>query len=178
VSTTSYAPKAGGASPVAAWQALGRLQGRIPLVQLIALAAVFAYGAATLPGLASWESIKGILVFASLVGLASTGQTLLILMGGFDLSISGFIVASALTVTTLKAKWGLPFGVALLIAVVVAGVMGSRSARSRLGSCSRRPEDCSRAARRPGWRAWPRPGPTRSASTCRRWSRSGRWSRS
>jgi ribose transport system permease protein len=125
LSTTSYAPKAGAGTPLAVWQALARLQGRIPLVQLVALAAVFAYGAATLPGLASWESIKGILVFASLVGLASTGQTLLILMGGFDLSISGFIVASALTVTTLKAKWGLPFGVALLIAVVVAGIMGA-----------------------------------------------------
>jgi ribose transport system permease protein len=125
VSTTTYPTKGAAAGPLAAWQVLVRLQGRIPLVQLVALAAAFAYGAATLPGLASWESIKGILVFASLVGLASAGQTLLILMGGFDLSISGFIVASALTVTTLKAKWGLPFGVALIIAVFAAGIMGA-----------------------------------------------------
>jgi hypothetical protein len=41
MSTTSYAPKAA-ASPLAAWQALVRLQTRVPLVQLVALAAVFA----------------------------------------------------------------------------------------------------------------------------------------
>jgi ribose transport system permease protein len=125
VSTTTYAPKARFGGAAAAWQLLARLQARIPLFQLVALAIVFTYGATTLPGLASWDSIKGILVFAALVGLASAGQTLLILMGGFDLSISGFIVASALMVTTVKAKYGLPFGVALLIAVVAAGVLGA-----------------------------------------------------
>jgi ribose transport system permease protein len=89
--------------------------------------AVFWYGAATLEGLASWASIKTILVLASLAGLASAGQTLLILMGGFDLSVSGFIVASALTVTTLKDKYGLSFPVAVLLAVVGAGIAGAAS---------------------------------------------------
>ena len=70
-----------------------RLQQRIPLIQLLALAAVFVYGAITLPGLDSWISIRSILVLAALVGLASCGQTLLILMGGFDLGVAGFIVA-------------------------------------------------------------------------------------
>ena len=69
-----------------------RLQARIPLLQLVALVAVFAYGAIDL-GFWNWSSVKQILVLASLAGLASAGQTLLILMGGFDLSISGFIVA-------------------------------------------------------------------------------------
>ncbi len=72
---------------------LAQLQRHFPLLQILALMALFAYGAATLPGLASWPSIKSILVLAALIGLASAGQTLLILMGGFDLSVSGFIVA-------------------------------------------------------------------------------------
>ena len=44
------------------------------------------------------------LVLAALAGLASGGQTLLILMGGFDLGVAGFIVAGALAVTVLKDK--------------------------------------------------------------------------
>ena len=87
------------------WATLKRIQARYPLIQIVALIAVFTYGALTLPGLASWISIRSILVLAALVGLASGGQTLLILMGGFDLGVAGFIVAGALTVTALSAKY-------------------------------------------------------------------------
>ena len=107
-----------------AWRALGRVQQRIPLIQLLALATVFAVGVITLPGLGSWVSIRSILVLAALVGLASCGQTLLILMGGFDLSIAGFIVAGGLMTTALEQKYGLGFGLALAIAIVGAGFLG------------------------------------------------------
>jgi ribose transport system permease protein len=108
-----------------AWQMLVRLQQRIPLIQLLALAAVFMYGAITLPGLDSWISIRSILVLAALVGLASCGQTLLILMGGFDLGVAGFIVAGGFAVTALKVKYGLDFGTALALALIVAAALGA-----------------------------------------------------
>ena len=44
------------------------LQARYPIVQLLAVAAVFIYGAITLPGLGSWNSISSILVLAALSG--------------------------------------------------------------------------------------------------------------
>jgi ribose transport system permease protein len=103
---------------------VGTLQRRFPFFQVVALVVVFLYGAISLPGLGSWNSIRSILVLSALVGLASGGQTLLILIGGFDLGVSGFIVAGALTVTALQAKYHLAFGVALLLAVVGAGVLG------------------------------------------------------
>ena len=108
----------------AAWQMAARLQQRFPLIQLLALAAVFAYGVITLPGLGSWISIRSILVLAALVGLASCGQTLLILMGGFDLGVAGFIVAGGFAVTALKVKYGLDFGTALALALIVAAALG------------------------------------------------------
>jgi ribose transport system permease protein len=110
--------------PAGFWPRLAELQVRFPLLQLVALAAVYAYCAADL-GFTNWSSVKQVLVIASLAGLASVGQTLLILMGGFDLSIAGFIVASALVVTVLKDKWHLSFVVALLISVVIAGLLGA-----------------------------------------------------
>jgi ribose transport system permease protein len=106
------------------WSRLVALQSRIPLLQLIALVAVFAYGAIDL-GFWNWVSVKQILVLASLVGLACVGQTLLILMGGFDLSVAAFIVAGALVISVLQGKWGVPTGIAILIAVVAAGALGA-----------------------------------------------------
>jgi ribose transport system permease protein len=108
----------------AAGSAVAALQSRFPFFQVVALIVVFLYGAISLPGLGSWNSIRSILVLSALVGLASGGQTLLILIGGFDLGVSGFIVAGALTVTALQANYHLAFGVALLLAVVGAGVLG------------------------------------------------------
>src|SRR5262249_19833737 len=97
---------------------------RFPILQTVLLIAVFAYGAVDL-GFWNWTSVKQILVLASLAGLASVGQTLLILMGGFDLSVSGFIVSGALVVSVLKDKWDVSYAVAILIGVVVAAVMGA-----------------------------------------------------
>jgi len=107
-----------------AWARLGAVQARFPVAQVVALIVVFIYGAITLPGLGSWTAIRSILVLAALVGLASGGQTLLILIGGFDLGVSGFIVAGALTVTALRSAYHLSFGVALLLAIVGSGLLG------------------------------------------------------
>jgi len=119
-----------GAAPAAGYhqsfvRRLGALQLRFPILQILILAATYAYGVWSLPGLGTWPSIKLILVVAALAGLAATGQTLLILMGGFDLSIAGFIVASGLIVTQVKEAWGIPFWVALLVALVTAVAFGA-----------------------------------------------------
>jgi ribose transport system permease protein len=97
---------------------------RVPLLQIVAVGAVYAYLATDL-GFTSWRSIKTILTLAALVGLASVGQTLLILIGGIDLSISGIIVGSALVVTVLPALWHITFLVALLIALGCGGTMAA-----------------------------------------------------
>src|SRR5262249_68165 len=107
------------------WRRIGKVQNRFPILQVVATLIVFAYGSATLSGLSSWPSIRLILTLAALAGLASLGQTLLILMGGFDLSIAGFIVASALFVTQVRERMHISFAVALLIAVVVAALFGA-----------------------------------------------------
>jgi ribose transport system permease protein len=106
------------------WQQLVALQARFPLLQLVALTAVFAYGCVDL-GFWNWTSVRQILVLSALAGLASTGQTLLILMGGFDLSVSGFIVSSALVVSTLKETWDISYPLAIVIAVAAGGFLGA-----------------------------------------------------
>jgi ribose transport system permease protein len=111
--------------PPEAWRRATELQARFPILQLLVLLAVYAFGAATLDGLSSTASIKLILIFAALASLAALGQTLLILMGGFDLSIPGIMAASGLVVTQLRETWGVSFPVALLIAIVAAAALGA-----------------------------------------------------
>jgi len=45
-------------------------------------------------------------------------------MGGFDLSVSGFIVAGGFAVTALSDKYGMDFATALTLAIVAATVLG------------------------------------------------------
>lgn len=102
-------------------------QSRFPLVQLVLLIVVFVLGAILIPGLGSFNSVRSLLVLASLVGLAAVGQTLVILIGGLDLSVSGMIVAGALVCTQLAELYAWPFPVALAVALVGAGLLGAIS---------------------------------------------------
>jgi ribose transport system permease protein len=106
---------------------LRQLQRRYPLLQLIALVIALAYGFATLPGLASWTGIKTILLIASLIGVVAIGQTVVVLLGGFDLSLPGFMVAGAYFVTNVKQQDHLSIIVALAMAVIACGVLGALS---------------------------------------------------
>ena len=56
-----------------------RRQAHYPVAQVVALVALFAYGAATLDGFASRRSIYSMLVLAALLGIATAGQTLCVL---------------------------------------------------------------------------------------------------
>lgn len=104
-----------------------RIQRRVPIVQIILLLATYGYGVSAIPGFDSGNAIRSILVIASIAGLASTGQTLLILLGGFDLAVPGFIVGGALFVTQVRLQLHWSFGVALVVALIGAGILGGIS---------------------------------------------------
>jgi len=70
---------------------LARLGRDTPLVQVLVLLAIFAYGAATLDGFSSLVSVKSMLLLSAFLGLAALGQTVLVLLGHLDLSVPGFI---------------------------------------------------------------------------------------
>jgi ribose transport system permease protein len=125
MSTLEATPVSGQAARPSPVERLRPLQQRWAILQILAILVVFGYGAMTLDGLATWASIKVILALTALVGLAATGQTLLILMGGFDLSISGIMVASALIVTALADKLGWSLGFALAVSIVGAAALGA-----------------------------------------------------
>jgi len=119
-----------------AWRALAAAQRRFPLLQLVLLVVAFVVGVVTLPGFGGGLSVVSVLVIAALAGLASIGQTITILVGGFDLSVAGFIVAGALLVTQVSEQLGIGFWGAFLIlvpgALVLGGLVGYLSHRFRI----------------------------------------------
>jgi ribose transport system permease protein len=99
---------------------LSRWRTRLPVVQLMVLLGVWTVGALTIPDFADWPSLRLLLILASVLG-----QTFLILCGGFDMSVPGFIVAGALMVTLVRDLWGLNFLEALSIALAGAALLGA-----------------------------------------------------
>jgi len=106
------------------WRRLVAIQGRFPILQIVITLGVFLFGALTLPGLASPSSIVSILVLASLVGIAAIGQTVVVLIGGIDMSVAGFLVAGALVVTQLASVYDLPFWAAALLLIPCSILLG------------------------------------------------------
>lgn len=104
---------------------LADLQRRHPVLQGLALLVLFAYGAATLDGFASKLNIHTMLVLAAFLGLAALGQTLVILIGGIDLSIPGFILLGGTMIVQLVGASQWPFPVALAFALAIAVVLGA-----------------------------------------------------
>jgi len=119
--------------PSGVWTRSVALQKRIPLLQIALLIIAFVVGVTTLPGFGGPQSIVSVLMIAALAGLASVGQTLTILVGGFDLSVAGFIVAGGLMVTQVADVLAIGFWGALVIlvpgAMILGGVVGYLSHR-------------------------------------------------
>ena len=103
---------------------LRRLQVQYPLAQLVALAVLFSYGAATLDGFSSRRSIYSMLVLAALLGIATAGQTLCVLIGGIDFSIAAWIGMGAILLVQLNGTRGWSFATTFLLIAVLAVLGG------------------------------------------------------
>ncbi len=92
---------------------------RFPLAQLVVLLAVFLWGSVQVDGFASSPSVRAMLVMGSLLALASLGQTFVILVGGLDLAVPGYVTVGAVAAAELGGTKGWPLW---LVALVVVGV--------------------------------------------------------
>jgi ribose transport system permease protein len=105
-------------------RAMRAVQRRIPVVQLLVLVVLCAYAFVTINGLASWPSIRSILVLASFLGITAIGQTIVVLLGGLDLSIPGLILVGAFMTSRLAGPDGLPLWFVVLCIVLVGAGLG------------------------------------------------------
>ena len=84
------------------------------------LIGLFIIGSLVVDGFLSSANIKSMLVFASFLGLASIGQTLVALLAGLDLSIP-FVIGSS----NIGLMWLFTLGVPPWIAVIIILLLGA-----------------------------------------------------
>lgn len=97
--------------------------GRSAFIGLIVLGALIVVSSFTIDGFLSASNIKAILLFASFLGIACIGQTLVALLGGLDLSIP-FLIGAANIGLLYLISLGTPAGVALAAVLIIGGGIG------------------------------------------------------
>jgi len=92
-------------------------------------------GTVLIEGYSSPFSIRAMLVLAALLAIASTGQTLVIILGGIDLSIP-FVIGFANVVAAQLTGQGMPFwlvaGIVAVLALAIGAINGALSAALRI----------------------------------------------
>src|SRR5690606_7915567 len=63
----------------------------------------------------------------TVLGVLAVGMTLVILIGGIDLSVGSVLAWSVMVMGYSAQYWGLPFGLCILIAVATSAVFGTFS---------------------------------------------------
>ncbi len=96
---------------------------RSAFIGLIVLGGLFILGALKVDGFASGANLKSMLVFASFLGLACVGQTLVALLGGLDLSIP-FVIGSANVGLLYIMGLGVPSVIAIILILLLGALVG------------------------------------------------------
>jgi ribose transport system permease protein len=99
-------------------------QNKSAFIGIMVLSGLFSVGAMNIDGFASSMNIKSMLLFASFLGIASVGQTLVALLGGLDLSIP-FIIGAANVGLLYLMGLGVPPWLAAIIVLVIGAVLGT-----------------------------------------------------
>ena len=92
-------------------------------IGIMVLIGLFSIGAMNIDGFYSTNNIRSMLLFASFLGLACVGQTLVAMLGGLDLSIP-FVIGSANVGMLYLISLGVPPWLALVITLLVGTLVG------------------------------------------------------
>ena len=98
-------------------------ENRSAFIGVTVLVGLFAVGSMQIPGFASAFNIKSMLLFASFLGLACVGQTLVALLGGLDLSIP-FVIGAANVGLLYLIGLGVPSWIAVILVLGLGAVIG------------------------------------------------------
>ena len=103
------------------WRRLRRLEGYYggqvaSLVSpVIVVVVLFCVGLISVSGFVSRDNLDSMLLLASLLGISAAGQTLVVILGGIDLSIAGMIGFGEVAVAVLSMQGMLMWQVMLLL---------------------------------------------------------------
>lgn len=103
-----------------------RLQPRLSVtaVAYLVCAGLFAFASVHSSDFASAGHVRQLLVFASFIGFAALGQTLVILGGGLDLSVPWLMAFGGMQLA-IWAGDGMPSGIAIVLLLTIGALIGT-----------------------------------------------------
>lgn len=96
-------------------------------ISVVLLLVIYAVGIVEIDGFGGSNTIRAVLLLSSFLGLAAAGQTLVVLIGGIDLSIPFVVGAANVAVAQLSGE-GMSFVLACVIVIAGAGLVGALNA--------------------------------------------------
>ncbi|MDQ0474466.1 ABC transporter permease [Labrys wisconsinensis] len=105
---------------LSSWYAsLGAVRG--PLIGLVALCLALSLSTDTF---FTTRNVLNVMDQITVLGVMAIGMTLVILIGGIDLSVGSVLALSMMVMGYLANEMGLPFGLAIVVAILVSALCG------------------------------------------------------
>nr|WP_298101798.1 ABC transporter permease [uncultured Shinella sp.] len=95
-----------------------------PLLTFVLVALVWLVAGLTLRGFGAYGHLRYLLELAAVIGIAAAGQTLVILMGGIDLSVGAIITVTAILLPLISPAWDPTGLVGIALALAIATGIG------------------------------------------------------
>ncbi|WP_421579373.1 ABC transporter permease [Shinella sp. M31] len=95
-----------------------------PLLTFALVALVWLAAGLTLRGFGAYGHLRYLLELAAVIGIAAAGQTLVILMGGIDLSVGAIITVTAILLPLISPAWDPTGLVGIALALAIATGIG------------------------------------------------------
>ncbi|KQY00473.1 ABC transporter permease [Rhizobium sp. Root73] len=95
-----------------------------PLLTFVLVALVWLVAGLTLPGFGAYGHLRYLLELAAVIGIVAAGQTLVILMGGIDLSVGAVITVTAILLPLISPIWDPTGLVGIALALAIATGIG------------------------------------------------------
>ena len=95
-----------------------------PLLTLILVALVWLIAGLTLPGFGAYGHLRYLLELSAVIGIVAAGQTLVILMGGIDLSVGAVITVTAILLPLISPEFDPTGLVGIVLVLGIASIIG------------------------------------------------------
>jgi ribose transport system permease protein len=95
-----------------------------PLLTFLLVALVWLVAGLTLRGFGAYGHLRYLLELSAVIGIVAAGQTLVILMGGIDLSVGAVITVTAILLPLISPDFDPTGGIGLVLTLAIASAIG------------------------------------------------------
>jgi len=95
------------------------------IILIATIIALWIILALTTKGFLDPYSIQSMLWQLAPIGIMAIGMTIIMVTAGIDISIAAILMVCSVTIAKLIAEAGVPFGVAIIVSVILGGLLGA-----------------------------------------------------